>query len=148
MTTNPRIEALINFLGSKNASSNDVTESTYRENLFEVNGNEYLVLTDDEANEVATSEIKESLWAFNAEFISGHTKNGLDDEQIEAIKEMQGRLCESANGIIEALIEDIDHFIDDAIRSDGRGHFINHYDGAEHEAVVNGKVEFYIYQIG
>jgi hypothetical protein len=54
---------------------------------------------------------------------------------------MQGELCESANPIIEALIEDMDHFVSDAISSDGRGHFISRYDGEENE-----EGEFYIYR--
>lgn len=143
-TIDPRIEALAKHLGCE---VSDISESTYGENSFDADGGEYLVLTDDEADELAAERIKESLWAFNAEFIASHTKHGLDDAQIEAIKEMQGRLCESANSIIEALIEDLDYFIDDAVKSDGRGHFISHYDGEEHEVVIDGKVAFFIFQL-
>jgi hypothetical protein len=119
----------------------DISKASYGDNVYEADGDEYLVLTDNEANELAAKNIKESLWAFNAEFISSHTKHGFDDSQIAAIKEMQGRLCESANSIIEALIVDLDHFIADAVSSDGRGHFIASYDSNEYEV---GK--FYIYQ--
>lgn len=129
-TIDPRIEALAKHLGCE---VSDISESTYGENSFDAEGGEYLVLTDGEADELVAERIKESLWAFNAEFIASHTKHGLDDAQIEAIKEMQGRLCESANSIIEALIEDLDYFIEDAIRADGRGHFIASYDFEEGE---------------
>jgi hypothetical protein len=54
---------------------------------------------------------------------------------------MQSELCESANAIVKAIISDIDEFIQDAIDSDGRGHFINSYDGEENE---HG--EYYIYR--
>jgi len=128
--TEQRIAALAKHLGCEVA---DITESTYGENSFDAQGGEYLVLTDDEADELAEREIRESIWAFNADFVASHTKNGLSDECIEAIKEMQGRLCEDANPIIEALIEDMDHFISDAILSDGRGNFISRYDGEEAE---------------
>ena len=33
----------------------------------------------------------------------------------------------------EINIEDFDDFIDDAVSSDGRGHFISRYDGDENE---------------
>lgn len=135
-TTDPRIEALAKFL---QVEVTDISEGM-DENSYDCGG-EYLVLTDNEADELAAERIKDSLWAFNAEFISSHTKHGFDDAQLSAIKEMQGRLCESANSIIEALIVDLDHFISDAISCDGRGHFISSYDGNENEVG-----EFYIYR--
>lgn len=141
-TTDPRIHALAKHL---QCDAGDISPARYGDNRYDAEGSEYLVLTEDEADELAAKHICESLWAFNAEFIGSHTKHGLDDEQIEALKEMQGKLCESANFIVEALIEDLDHFIEDAIRCDGRGHFISSYDGEEHE-VGEKAVEFYIYQ--
>lgn len=135
-TTDPRIEALAKFL---QVEATDISEGM-DENSYDCGG-EYLVLTDSEADELAAERIKDSLWAFNAEFISSHTKHGLNDSQIAAIEEMQDRLCESANSIIEALIVDLDHFISDAVSSDGRGHFISSYDGNENEVG-----EFYIYR--
>jgi hypothetical protein len=137
-TTDPRIVALATHL---NCDANDISIVRYGDNTFKAEGDEYLVLTDCEADELARERIKESLWAFNAEFISSHTKHGFDDAQLSAIREMQGRLCESANSIIEALIVDLNHFISDAISSDGRGHFISLYDGDENEVG-----EFYIYR--
>ena len=141
-TMYPRMYALAKHL---NCHTSDISKAPYGDNVYEAEGSEYLVLTEDEADWLAAERIKESLWAFNAEFISSHTKHGLDDDQIEAFKQMQGKLCENANSIVEALIEDLDHFIEDAIRCDGRGHFISSYDGAEHE-VGEKVVEFYIYQ--
>lgn len=137
-TMDPRIHALAKHL---NCDANDISIARYGDNTFDAEGGEYLVLTDEEADELAAERIRESLWAFNVGFISSHTKHGFDDSQIAAIKEMQIRLCESANTIIERLIVDLDHFISDAVSSDGRGHFISSYDGDENEAG-----EFYIYR--
>jgi len=137
-TMYPRMYALAKHL---NCDATDISIAQYGDNTFDAEGGEYLVLTDCEADELAAERIRESLWAFNAEFISSHTKHGFDDSQIAAIKEMQSRLCESANSIIEALIVDLDHFISDAVSSDGRGHFIASYDSNEYEVG-----EFYIYQ--
>jgi len=136
--TDPRIEALAKFLG---IDADDVSPNRYDSDTFDADGGEYLVVTDDEADTIVTDRIKESLWAFNADFIALHTKGGLSDECIDAIREMQNRLCESANPLVEALIDDLDHFIDDAVKSDGRGHFISSYDGEENESG-----EYFIYR--
>ena len=103
------------------------------DNRYLIDGTEYLVLTDSEADDLARECILDSLWAFNANFIASHTENGLDDDAVEALAEMQGKLGESANSIVKALIVDLDHFVNDAIMSDGRGHFITSYDGQEIE---------------
>lgn len=124
-------------------------ENSYNENFntFEVVGNEYKVLTDTEADEEAKSEILNSLWAFNADFILRHTEfyntssDREDAEFIDSLQKLQSNICESANSIVKALIVDIDTFIEDAIESDGRGHFISWYDGKEEE-----QGEFFIYR--
>lgn len=108
----------------------------------EVDG--YMVLTDDEANEKCAEYIKDSLWAFNADFIISHSK--LPWEAKEMVESFQREKCEGANDTIEAMIEDIDEFIEDAISADGRGHFLNTYDGNENEETVNGET-FYIYRM-
>jgi hypothetical protein len=108
-------------------------------NAYEYGNETYLVLTDDEADELASEYIKDSLWAFNASFIIDHSK--LPYEALEMIESFQAEKCESANETIEAMIDDIDEFIEDAIGADGRGHFISQYDGEEAEAEG-----FYIYR--
>jgi hypothetical protein len=112
----------------------------------------YMVLTDDEANEKTAEYIKDSLWAFNASFIIENSK--LPYEAKEMIESFQREKCESANDTIEALIEDMDEFIEAAISADGRGHFINSYDGNEDEERIslhgiNESINqtFYIYRI-
>lgn len=104
----------------------------------------YIVLTDEEADEKAAQYIRESLWAFNASFIIDHSK--LPHEAEGMIKSWQAEKCEDANDTIEALIDDMDVFIEDAISADGRGHFITSYDGNENEETVNGE-RFYIYRM-
>lgn len=95
--------------------------------VFEIDGCEYAVATsEEEADEAAAEYIKDSLWAFRAEFIIDHSK--LPYEAIEMIRTFQAEKCEDANETIEALIEDLDVFISDAISADGRGHFLAPYD--------------------
>jgi hypothetical protein len=73
-----------------------------------------------------------------------------DDEEVfymnagmsleEHIKEIQEKY-EDGNQELLRLIDDIDDFVDDAVSSDGRGHFLSSYDGNENE---EGK--YYIYR--
>ena len=107
-----------------------------------------MVLTEEQADERAKEEILDSLWAFNADFIISHCK-GCDDmelweiEEVEkGLRQVQENICEGGNGLIKALISDIDEFVEDAINADGRGNFISRYDGVENE-----QDGFYIYRV-
>ena len=102
----------------------------------------YIALTDEEAETLAGEYIRGSLWAFNPSFLSGET--GIDEEVFQAIA--ANDRCESNNSAIERLIGDMDSFIESAISADGRGHFLNTYDGDEHEETVNDQT-FYIYRM-
>ena len=112
-------------------------------------GVEYRVLTEEQADEVAKEEIEYSLWAFNSDFIIRHCKNYDDmdcdefNSAVESLRYAQENCCENANGLVRALIDDIDEFVEDAINADCRGHFLAYYDGVENEQ--NG---FYIYRVG
>jgi hypothetical protein len=106
---------------------------------FEADGETYLVCTDGEAEERAGDYIKESLWAFNTGFIIYHSS--LPYDATDMVSAFQEAKCEGANETIAALITDMDEFVEDAICADGRGHFLNGYDGEEYES--HG---FYIYQ--
>jgi hypothetical protein len=106
-----------------------------------IGNNDYSVLTDDEADDAAAEYILDSVWAFNPSFLSAHISS-LDEDDIELIQQS----CESSNKALVKLIDDVDHFIKDAISSDGRGHFLSSYDGEENEVTVAG-VTYYIYRI-
>ena len=105
--------------------------------------NDYLVLTDKESNKKCAEYIKDSLWAFNASFIIEHSK--LPYEALKMVKSFQEQKGEDANDTIEALIEDMDEFIEDAISADGRGHFNSPYNSNEYEETVENET-FYIYR--
>lgn len=150
-----KLEALKAHLLETNAAEAEdleglIPDNCYRDSwgTFEVIGNEYKVLTEEEADEAAREEIKESIWAFRAEYILHHTtfyetSSQREDEIFcKSLEEMQSRLCESAAPVIMALIKDFDSFASEAIRDDGRGQFIAHYDGEEHES-ADGKYLIY-----
>jgi len=108
----------------------DLEESSYDESLFSWGNEEYLVYTDEEADEAVKDYIKESAWSFQAWFIVDHSE--LPYEAIEMVQGFQKK-CEGANETILALITDLDEFVNDAISADGRGHFLSGYDGKENE---------------
>lgn len=130
-------ESLAIHLGIK---TNEITQSKHDENSFEADGGEYLVLTDSEANAMARERILESVWAFNYSFLCAHSE-AIAEIPEKDYQDMAGKLCESFNKAALAMIDDVEHFVADAIASDGRGHFISGYDGEENE-----QGEFYIYQ--
>lgn len=112
------------------------------DNEFEVSGKTYLVLTDDEADKKATDYIRESLWAFNADFLAFYT--GMPTEMFEAVQPQ----CEGANDAVIRCVEragSVEDFAAQAIRADGRGHFLSPYDGREDEETVDGET-YYIYR--
>ena len=99
-----------------------------------------MVLTDKEANESTKDYIRESLWTFNPSFLAEFT--GIDRDIFKSLSEH----CEKANDAILKLIggkRELDKFVEDAIVADGRGHFLNTYDGKEHE-----HKGYFIYRIG
>lgn len=102
---------------------------------------EYLVLTDEEAEERAKEYILDSVWAFHPEWLASHSSSA-DAEVFQLLQEK----CEDANDAILKLIDDVDHFVNDSILADGRGHFISNYDGEEHEHKYKD-TWYYIYQV-
>ena len=137
-----KIKALAEYLGEsvENLRNNG-------DNYFQVvDGYEYLVLTDGEANEMSQEYLEESLWAFDAGFILETC--GLDSSSniIRSLRKMQEDSCEGCNDFIRALVDGtcgIDEFVDQAIIADGRGHFLSSYDGEEGE-----QDGYFIYCIG
>lgn len=105
-----------------------------------IDDGDYLVLTDSEATEQTKEYIRDMLWAFKSDFIMEYLNSDveLSDKQYndtqKAIEEMQKSLCENANEIIYSLISNnYDDFVETAIETDGRGHFLAGYDGDELE---------------
>jgi hypothetical protein len=143
-----RIQALAQFLG---IDPGEIEESAYGGGygdwpFFDTPDGEYMVLTDEEADKEARTDIEELLWAFNTEFIINYTPLEQSGNVVDAIRKMQEQLSEDANPIMAALVGDnIDQLVEDAIAADGRGHFLNTYDDEENEANING-TWYFIYR--
>lgn len=136
-----RKKALAEHLG---VAATKIAEVKYPDNAFAVGDAEYLVLTDEEADRLTREDVEESLWAFNPKFIVAHSK--LPEEATSMVRDFCVAKCEGANDTVRALIVDMDEFVADAIAEDGRGHFLNRYDGSEDEVRV-GKRKFFVYRV-
>jgi len=135
MTTNENFELKLKILAEYLETDTDSISANQSD--------DYLVCTDKEADEAVKESVLDSLWAFRSSFIVSHMaykpESYRERDSIEkALDHMQGNLCESANCIVKSMIKDLDHFVDDAVSSDGRGHFLAQYDGDEHEVEIDG----------
>lgn len=120
-------QALKNYL----ESDEDPEELYGSDTEFECESEEWLVCTDEEADELTAAYIKDSLWAFRPGFLVGYIDAHLPERHLAKI---QAEMCEDANEVILALVKDnLDALISDAVSEDGRGHFLSHYDGEEVE---------------
>jgi hypothetical protein len=133
-----KITALSQYL---EINENEIEKDNY--NQYCIDNKEYIVLTNEEANEFVANNIKETIWAFNAEFLICYFNCKID---VKYIKLLQQKYCEELNDFFMSLIKDMDIFIKDAILQDGRGHFIFSYDGNEEEVIIENTV-YYIYRI-
>jgi len=131
----PKTQALARFL----EVDHEEISAAWNDENFSYGRQDFLVLTDSEADSMARETILDQVWAFRPEFLEAHMD--LDQESIETLQEKS----DSANKALLRLIRDKDHFVHDAISSDGRGHFLSGYDGEEHEERVDGET-FFIYR--
>lgn len=94
-------------------------------------GTLWLVGTEREADKATKENILDSLWAFRSSFIANFAR--LDDATERAIEKMQRDMSEDANPLIRRIIgeSNLNKFVKEAIRADGRGHFLAGYDGEE-----------------
>lgn len=93
-----------------------LTSTDYDQNRFEIGEQEYLVLTDSEADEAW----EESL------------DNYIDECILPELAEPYRQYFDSEGWKEDASM-------------DGRGHSLNHYDGSEYDQTVNG-TDYYIYR--
>ena len=95
-----------------------------------------MVLDDDEAQDRFADHIADSLWAFNAGFLSDMT--GMDNKVFKCLAECY----EDSNDAVRAIIDatcGFDDFVEAVANTDGRGMMAG-YDGEEHTVG-----DYYIY---
>ena len=109
-----KIKALAQHLG---VSKKDIEQSTYDENIFEFANDEYLVVTDEEADELWEQELDNYLEECIYPELTGDLSRYFDDEAWKR----------------------------DA-KFDGRGHSLGRYDGVENYEEVKDET-YYIYRV-
>ena len=127
-----KIKALAIYLG---CDEDEISEG-YDECTFEYGRGEYLVCTDEEADERCKNYILDTLWAFNTSYIMNYidTHTDYDDNNLRKCLVAIQELCEDSNYLIKLLVGNrLGEFIDDAISTDSRGHYLASYDGEEIE---------------
>ena len=137
-----KIKALAEYLGKSPENLRDNGDHY----IQVVDGFEYLVLTEGEADQEVQAYIEDSLWAFNAEFILNICGLDSNSNAIDSFRKMQEGTCEGCNDFIRALVDGtcgIEEFAEQAILADGRGQFLSTYDGEEGE-----QDGYYIYCVG
>jgi len=130
-------EALAAYL---ECEPDELEQANWDQNLFEFGLESYLILTEEESYEYARTQIMDSLWTFDTEFIVAQSRIEIgedDDEEgiVEALKEAQARLDERANPLIKALLNNPQEFADAAIAADGRANFLSRHDGKQIEVM-------------
>mgnify|MGYP001238155421 FL=1 len=128
-----KVEAVADFMDLNEIGKANITHQD--DHYYTYGNEEYMVLTDEEADDKVKEYIKETVWAFNPTFLSDHS--GIDEEVFIKLQES----CETANDAIFKLIKNFDNLVKDAIYVDGRGHFLAGYDGNENE-----QGDFYLYR--
>lgn len=114
-----------------------------------ISNEDWIILEDEEADIMAREQIESSLWAFNYSFLVKHS-NVIAKIPEDIFKIMVERMCEDANEIVLALIDNLNDFIEDTINTDGRGHFIASYDFIEYEVEIDiddSKKVYYAYRL-
>ena len=141
-TSNP---SLIIALAEKfGCAPSDVEE--YSDGEYVIDGADYLVLTDSEADDKVEEYVEDTLWAFSPSFLASVT--GVDESVFVAIQDNGN--CEGNNEAIQSILDatntSMSEVAEEAVRRDGRGHFLSQYDGQEIEVYADGEY-YYCYRI-
>jgi len=124
-----KINAIKRYFKTKEIEEDDYQH--YGLQMYTIDGKEYAIGTDDECDKACEEYIKDTIWAFVPDFIIEHSAIlDYDTSSYKILEAIQAQ-CESGNECVLRLIDDIDEFVEDAIRADGRGHFLSGYDGHE-----------------
>lgn len=132
MTQQEMEKALAAHIGCDWSELEPMRFDHYGLDSFQVGKEEWAIGSDDDVDDAVCSSIKDSLWAFRASFILEAC--GLPFELEEAFHAWQEKGCEGCNNALYRLIcktGDFADFVIEAVRCDGRGHFLSSYDGEE-----------------
>ena len=122
-----------------------IKNSPYKENLFEHENSDYLVLTNEEADKEARVQITDVLWSLDPSLIKKYIKT---DISIETIEHIQAEMCPNCVYLLLALMENADYFYKEVSEKFGRGYFIAFHDCLEHVIFdFEENKRYYIYRL-
>ena len=150
MNTDITLDELLAFSKSDFVSFLNDNKSTwehYRLPVLDLADGEYAVaLSDEVADSAAKEYIENSLWAFNSSTLEELT--GIPNEMFSAVQETR---CESSNDAIRICVDatcGIESFVDNMLRSDGRGFYLAIYNSEEIEHYFEGENNaVYLYRV-
>jgi len=118
-----------------NCDTSEIVKNVDYEGVYEAQGKIYAILTPEESDAEFKEEIKQSLWAFNANFLEKFMP--LKQKDILSIQESS---CESSNDAFLALVGDkFDALCEETRKTDGVGHILNRYDSKEYSQEHDGQ---------
>ena len=112
VSTEERIKALATYLG---VEEDEITEG-YNDTVFEVNGEEYLVLDDDEADEAVVDNAENLIYDIGLEGFTDSMKDWIVENAIENSDWFDDALEEDMNYYVDNM--DDDEVVEEAIRYD------------------------------
>lgn len=124
-----KIDALRAFLGL--GTDADITH-LWDENTFATNKGDFLVLTDEEADDRCREVVENDLWTFRPEFLADFLDIDRDCA-IVVIQALSGKYEDANETLLQLVGNRFENLCEKAIRADGRGHFLAPHDGEENE---------------
>jgi len=104
---------------------------------------DWLILSDEEADAEAVESVRRDVWAFVPSFLVSYLPEGVTVDVVETLQ--QAKYEDAAPAILAMLGQRFEEFASDAIEADGRGHFLSSWDGCEHEFEHGGRT-WYAYR--
>ena len=112
-------------------------------NSYYCNGIDYLVLTENEANNEVRKHILDNIPLLNSDFVNRHLIVKVESKILEPIL---NNWCENCMKLLVLFINDYNEFINEAINIYGRGYFIGFNDKNEYKIKYKGVI-YYIYRL-
>ncbi|GEM_PF-3836345 len=135
-----RKKILAKFL---NRPENKIFSGEYGCNSYNDITTNYLILTEEEANEEAQKHVWGLIHTFDIDFLMKYLGKQMTKEKVS---ELMSKHCDNCLLVMASLMPDYDLFAKEAIRKYGRAHFICFGDKTEYKVEYNGQL-YLIYRM-
>lgn len=128
-------------------SISHLKESRYgTPHLFEYFNADYLILTNEEANQEFEIQLETLIYQLDIDFIKKHLKI---DIPTEILQQYIFDMCDnySCIQVFWELLHDKTAFLEDVAKIYGRGYVLGWYDGKEIEVCADEHTSYYIYRL-